>query len=114
MNIVSNSDLTININVKQSDGVTAYDLTGASIRVAVYQMKEKVLQLFEDGEVTRVSESNGQIRVFMDRSNVGQADENKKLFAEVELTVTDINFSGSTGILKVNDIELGTITNSVF
>ena len=113
MNIVSNSDLTININVKQSDGVTAYDLTGASIRVAVYQMKEKVLQYFEDGEVTRVSESNGQIRVFMDRSNVGQADENKKLFAEVELTVSDSNFVGSNGVLKVNDIELGIIVNSV-
>ena len=44
--IVENSDVTINMTVYQSDGVTAYNLTGASIQVAVYQNKETVLQLF--------------------------------------------------------------------
>lgn len=111
--IVENSDVTINISVLQSDGVTAYNLTGAEVRVAVYQTKERVLQLFEDGDVTRVSASGGTIRVFLDRANIENLKDNAKLYAELELTITDANFVGSEAILRVTDIELGTIKNTV-
>jgi hypothetical protein len=111
--IVKGSDVTINVSVKQSDGTTAYDLTGASIRFAVYQNKEEAIQLFEDGDVVRVDASAGTIKVYLDRANVDIA-EDRMLYGEIELTVSDANFSGSNGVLKATDIQLGTIKNSVF
>ena len=111
--IVENSDVTINMTVYQSDGVTAYNLTGASIQVAVYQNKETVLQLFENADVEVVSAAAGTIKVYLDRANIEDLRDGVALYAEVQLTVTDANFSGSTGVLKATDILLGTIKNSV-
>jgi len=51
--------------------------------------------------------------VYLDRANVDIA-EDRMLYGEIELTVSDANFSGSNGILKATDIQLGTIKNSVF
>ena len=111
-NIVANTDNQINISVKQSDGVTAYDLTGASIRFAVYQKKETPIQIFEDGDVTRVSVSGGTIKVYLDRANIENVPESV-LYGELELTVTNASFSGSEQIMKITDIVLGTVKNSV-
>lgn len=110
--IVEKSDITINLAVKQADG-TAYNLTGASIRVAVYQQKQRIIQLFEDSQVTRVSVSGGTIKVFLDRDNTENLEPGKMLYAELELSVSDSNFESSTGVLKTTDIELGIIKNSV-
>lgn len=110
--IVENSDVTINLAVKQSDGTTAYNLTGAEVRVAVYQNRQSIIRLFEDSEVTRVSAAGGTITVYLDRANINGLPA-KKLYAEIEVRITDANFSGSEGVLKVTDIELGEIKNSV-
>lgn len=112
-NIVENSDITVNVSVKQSDGITAYDLTGTSIRFAVYQKKETPIQIFEDGDVTRVSVPGGTIKVYLDRANLNNLKEDSKLYAELELRVADSNFAGSVQVLKVTGIDLGTVKNSV-
>ena len=111
-NIVENSDITVNVSVKQSDGITAYDLTGTSIRFAVYQKKETPIQIFEDGDVTRVSVSGGTIKVYLDRANIDNIPESV-LYGELEVTVTNASFSGSEQIMKTTDIVLGTVKNSV-
>lgn len=108
------SDQEIKITINNSDR-TAFDLTVADVDITVilYQKKTDQIQEFKDSnsEIDLTDAASGIMTVKLDREN-SESCVDGILLAEVELKITDSNYSGNVKVIRTGEIEVATMKKS--
>jgi hypothetical protein len=111
--ITQNSDFKIQVALTDVNG-DAIEVSGlADIEMCIYQQRENVLQSWKqsDNQVETVSDSGGIVSVNVDRANI-TGNNLQRLFVEVAIMVTDLEFDGGVMRNVISDIPLCNLINS--
>lgn len=112
--ITQNSDFVLKVNLTDVEG-NAIAISGiAQIKIAIYQKKENLLQVWDSsqaGQVTTVSDSGGIISVNVDRANIAGL-KLERIYAEISVAFTNSNFEYSLQWNTISDIPLCDLLNS--
>lgn len=89
-----NKDIPIEITIQDEESVVINTDTFTDIEVAIYQRRENVIQFFKKsaGQVEVISNTDGLIKVRLDRKSTSRINELNPLYLEVVPVSADENF----------------------